>query len=71
MESSSAPDGSVTMLVTITVDVDGWAAEHGVTTEEAQRELRDRVNASSRGVLAAAIEGLDGMRIVSVGISQH
>lgn len=59
------------MLMTVTVDVDGWASAHGVTVGDAQRELRDRVNASSRAVLAALIEGLDGMQILSVGISQH
>jgi hypothetical protein len=71
--SASRPgaDGTVTMLMTVTVDVDGWASAHGVTTQEAQRELRDRVNASSRAVLAALIEALDGMQILSVGISQH
>jgi hypothetical protein len=73
MEPSIEPGaaGTVTLLMTVTVDVDGWASEHGVTTQEAQRELRDRVNGSSRAILAALIEGLDGMQILSVGISQH
>jgi hypothetical protein len=71
MESSSASDGVVTLRLTISADIDGWAVAHGVTLQDAQRELTERVNGSTRAVLAALIEGLEDLKIRTVEVSQH
>ena len=71
MEPSNATEGVVTLRLTISADVDDWAAVHGVSRQDAHRELMERVQGSTRAVLAALIEGLEDIKIRTVEVSHH
>jgi hypothetical protein len=71
MDSSTSPEGIVTLRLTVSADVDEWAQLHGVDRKEAHRELMERVQGSTRAVLAALIEGLEDMKIRMVEVSHH
>jgi hypothetical protein len=71
MDSLPAPTGIVTLLLTISADIDEWATVHGVSVQEAQRELMERVQGSTRAILAAVIEGLEDLKVRTVEVSHH
>ena len=61
----------MTLRLTVSADIDEWAELHGVTRKEAHHELMERVQGSTRAVLAALIEGLEDMKIRTVEVSHH
>jgi hypothetical protein len=71
MNPSNASEGIVTLRLTISADIDDWAAVHGVSRQEAHRELMERVQGSTRAVLAAVMAGLDDLKIHTVEVSHH
>ena len=71
MDSSTTPEGIVTLRLTVSADIDEWAQTHGVSRKEAHRELMERVQGSTRAVLAALIEGLEDIKIRTVEVSHH
>jgi hypothetical protein len=71
MNPSNPSEGIVTLRLTISADIDDWAAVHGVSRQEAHRELMERVQGSTRAVLAAIMEGLEDLKIRTVEVSHH
>jgi hypothetical protein len=71
VDSSTSPEGIVTLRLTVSADTDEWADLHGASRKEAHRELMPRVQGSTRGVLAALIEGLEDMKIATVEVSHN
>jgi hypothetical protein len=63
------PDGTATLTITLNVDIHRWAQKHGATLEDAQRELRQRVDGSTHAATAVIVEALGDLDIQSVGIA--
>jgi hypothetical protein len=57
------------VTITLSVDIHGWAKMHGATLEDAQRELRQRVDGSTHAAAAVIVEALGDLDLGSVGIA--